>query len=215
MTRLAYKTHSQNSFLGLQSCNMQSRLHAVLQHAVQSCNMQSRAENKDFRLMGHLCASRFPSMVYCSFMPGQIINLTGQKAIWFGICPMAACYFQLCSQGCMQSCNMRSGLHAVLQHAVRAACMQSCNMRSGAASAVRAACSSQGCMQQSGLHACSPSTCSQGCMQSFNMQSGLHAVQSLKPLGHFLSWAFMLALGNGGISQQCYSATGFESRFLL
>ena len=150
----------------MQSCNMQSGLHAVLQHAVraacspatcsqgcmQSCNMQSRAENKDFRLMGHLCASRFPSMVYCSFMPGQIINLTGQKAIWFGICPMAACYFQLCSQGCMQSCNMRSGLHAVLQHAVRAAC--------------------------------SPVTCGQGlhaavraaCMQSFNMQSGLHAV---------------------------------------
>ena len=120
--------------------------------------------------MGHLCASRFPSMVYCSFMPGQIINLTGQKAIWFGICPMAASYFQLCSQGCMQSCNMRSGLHAVLQHAVRAACslatcgqgcMQSCNMRSGAA------CSSQGCMQQSGLHACRPSTCS---------HAGLHAV---------------------------------------
>ena len=55
-------------------------------------------ENKDFRLIGHLCASRFPSMVYCSFMPGQIANLTGQKAILFGICPMAACYFQLCTQ---------------------------------------------------------------------------------------------------------------------
>ena len=156
---------------------------------MQSCNMQSRAENKDFRLMGHLCASRFPSMVYCSFMPGQIINLTGQKAIWFGICPMAACYFQLCSQGCMQSCNMRSGLHAVLQHAVRAACslatcgqgcMQSCNMRSGAA------CSSQGCMHAVLQHAVRSS-----CMQSCNMRSGLHAVQSLKPLGHFLSWAFL------------------------
>ena len=36
-------------------------------------------------------------MVYCSFMPGQITNLTGQKAILFGICPMAACYFQLCN----------------------------------------------------------------------------------------------------------------------
>ena len=57
--------------------------------------MGSRAENKDFRLIGHLCASRFPSMVYCSFMPGQITNLTRQKAILFGICPMAACYFQL------------------------------------------------------------------------------------------------------------------------
>ena len=43
-----------------------------------------RAENKDFRLSGHLCASRFPSIVYCSFMPGQITNLTGQKAILFG-----------------------------------------------------------------------------------------------------------------------------------
>ena len=51
-----------------------------------------RAENKDFRLIGHLCASRFPSMVYCSFMPGQITNLTGQKAILFGIHKMA-CYF--------------------------------------------------------------------------------------------------------------------------
>ena len=58
-----------------------------------------RAENKDFRLIGHLCASRFPSMVYCSFMPGQITNLTGQKAILFGICPMAACYFQLWGGG--------------------------------------------------------------------------------------------------------------------
>ena len=53
-----------------------------------------RAENKDFRLIGHLCASRFPTMVYCSFMPGQITNLTGKKAILFGICPMTACYFQ-------------------------------------------------------------------------------------------------------------------------
>ena len=35
-------------------------------------------------------------MVY-SFMPGQITNLTGQTAILFGICPMAACYFQLCT----------------------------------------------------------------------------------------------------------------------
>ena len=49
-----------------------------------------RAENKDFRLIGYLCASRFPSMV----MPGQITNLTCQKAILFGICLMAACYFQ-------------------------------------------------------------------------------------------------------------------------
>ena len=57
---------------------------------------RSRAKNKDFRLIGHLYASRFPSMVYCSFMPGQITNLTGQKANLFGICPMAACYFQLC-----------------------------------------------------------------------------------------------------------------------
>ena len=32
-----------------------------------------RAENKDFRLIGHLCA-RFPSMVRYSFMPGQIAN---------------------------------------------------------------------------------------------------------------------------------------------
>ena len=34
-------------------------------------------------MIGHLCASRFPSKVYCScsFMPGQITNLTGQKAI--------------------------------------------------------------------------------------------------------------------------------------
>ena len=48
-----------------------------------------RAENKDFRLIRHLlCASRFPSMVYCLFMPGQITNLTGQKAIKFGICPV-------------------------------------------------------------------------------------------------------------------------------
>ena len=38
----------------------------------------------------------FHQMVYCSFMPGHITNLTGQKAILFGICPMAACYFQLC-----------------------------------------------------------------------------------------------------------------------
>ena len=28
-------------------------------------------------------------MVYCSFMPGQITNLTGQKAILFGICPIS------------------------------------------------------------------------------------------------------------------------------
>ena len=54
------------------------------------------AENKDFRLSGHLCAS---TIVY---WPGQITNLTGQKAILFGqkailfgISPMAACYFQL------------------------------------------------------------------------------------------------------------------------
>ena len=47
-----------------------------------------RAENKDFRLIGHSCAS---TMVYCSFMPGQIM---GKKQLnLFGICPMAACYF--------------------------------------------------------------------------------------------------------------------------
>ena len=61
-----------------------------------------RAENKDFRLIGHLCASRFPSWFnYCSFMPGQITNLTGQKAILFGICLMAFVpwppfYFRFC-----------------------------------------------------------------------------------------------------------------------
>ena len=56
-----------------------------------------RAENKDFGLIGHLCASRFPAIVYCSFVPGQLTNLTGQKANLFGVCPMTACYFQLWS----------------------------------------------------------------------------------------------------------------------
>ena len=35
-------------------------------------------------------------MVYCSFMPGQMTVLTGQKAILLRICPKAGCYFQLC-----------------------------------------------------------------------------------------------------------------------
>ena len=39
-----------------------------------------RAENKDLRLIGHLCASRFPSMVYCSFMPGQITDFDWSKS---------------------------------------------------------------------------------------------------------------------------------------
>ena len=32
--------------------------------------------------------------------PDKITNLTGQKAILFGNCPMAACYFQLCKRQC-------------------------------------------------------------------------------------------------------------------
>ena len=69
--------------------NNPSKLHGSM-HA--PLNPGTRVEStKDLRLIGHLSASRFLSMVYCLFMPGQ--NLTGQKAILLGICPMASCYY--------------------------------------------------------------------------------------------------------------------------